>query len=76
MNEIVFVSHLCRVSSATSAAVAAFGLAAVFATHACGQLNVLATWVTEYVNESGKHNKGAYFSEVGVVVEQHLRVLR
>ncbi|XP_076676298.1 uncharacterized protein LOC143373193 [Andrena cerasifolii] len=76
MNEIVFVSQFMSGFVVTSTAVAAFGLAAVFAAHACGQLNILVAWVTEYVNASERHNKGAYFSEVGVVVEHHLRVLR
>ena len=46
-----------------SSAVAAFSLAAVFAAHAGGQLNVLVTMVTEYGNETGKYSKGVQFNE-------------
>ena len=55
---------------------AVFSLAAVFAAHACGQLDVLVIWVTEYVNESREHNKDPNYSGIGVIVEHHLRVLR
>ena len=76
MNEIVLASQFLSGFIVNSTAVAAFSLGAVFAAHACGQLDVLTTWVTEYVNESEERDKGAYFKEIGVVVEHHLRVLR
>ncbi|XP_076675730.1 LOW QUALITY PROTEIN: uncharacterized protein LOC143372939 [Andrena cerasifolii] len=76
MNEIVLASQFLSGFIVNSSAVAAFSLAAVFAAHACGQLNILMIWVTEYVNESREHNKGANINEVGVVVEHHLRILR
>ena len=75
-NEIVLASQLLSGFVVTYTAVAAFSLGAVFASHACGQLNVLMAWITEYVNESGEHNTGAKITKIGVVVEYHLRILR
>ncbi|XP_076675877.1 uncharacterized protein LOC143373009 [Andrena cerasifolii] len=75
MNEIVLASQFLSGFVVNSSAVAAYSLAAVFAAHACGQMDVFMTWVTEYVNESGRHSNGAYCSEIRVVVEHHLRVL-
>ncbi|XP_076675725.1 odorant receptor 13a-like [Andrena cerasifolii] len=75
MNEIVLASQFLSGFIVNSSAVAAFSLDAVFAAHACGQLSILMTWITEYVNESGGCGKGAYFSDIGTIVEHHLRVL-
>ncbi|XP_076675726.1 odorant receptor 4-like [Andrena cerasifolii] len=74
-NQIVLASQFLSGFIVNSSAVAAFSLAAVFAAHTCGQLNVLATWVTEYVNESGERGKSSSFNELGVIVEHHLRIL-
>ncbi|XP_076177142.1 odorant receptor 2a-like [Ptiloglossa arizonensis] len=75
MNEIVLVSQFLSGFIVNSSAVAAFSFAAVFAAHACGQLNVLMNWITEFVNESGKRPKETYGNEIGIMVEHHLRVL-
>ncbi|XP_076675878.1 odorant receptor 4-like [Andrena cerasifolii] len=75
MNEIVFLLQCLSGLIVNSSAVAIFSLAAVFTAHACGQLDVLMTWVTEYVNETGRENKDSYSGEIRVVVEHHLRVL-
>ncbi|XP_017795939.1 PREDICTED: uncharacterized protein LOC108577311 [Habropoda laboriosa] len=74
-NEIVLASQFVSGFIVNSSAVGAFSLAAVFAAHAYGQLSVLMIWITEFVNHSRDQNKNVYFSEIGVVVEHHLRVL-
>ncbi|XP_076176246.1 odorant receptor 82a-like [Ptiloglossa arizonensis] len=74
-NEIVLASQFLSGFIVNSSAVGAFSLATVFAAHACGQLNVLKTWITEFVNESDGNDKHVYFNEIGVIVEHHLRVL-
>ena len=76
MNEFVLASQFLSGFIVNSGAVAAYSLAAVFTAHACGQMNVFMLWITEYVNKSGKHSNGSYCSEIRVVVEHHLRVLR
>ncbi|XP_071641287.1 odorant receptor 4-like isoform X3 [Temnothorax longispinosus] len=56
-----------------SSIVGGCSLAAVFATHACGQLNVLYTWLHELVeNQKGNH---VTERKMAVIVEHHLRVL-
>ncbi|XP_076176276.1 uncharacterized protein LOC143151233 [Ptiloglossa arizonensis] len=74
-NEIVLASQFLSGFIVNSSAAGTFSLAAVLAAHACGQLNVLKTWITEFVNESDGHDKHVYFNEIGVIVEHHLRVL-
>ena len=76
INEIVLASQFLSGFIVNASAIAAFSLATVFAAHACGQLNVLMTWVTEYVNESEQHNKDAIVTNIGMVIDYHLRILR
>ncbi|XP_015431116.1 PREDICTED: odorant receptor 82a-like [Dufourea novaeangliae] len=75
MNEIVLVSQFLSAFIVNSSAVGAFSLAAVFAAHACGQLDVLMIWITEFVNDSRRQRKNACLNKIGVLVEHHLRVL-
>ncbi|CAK9804320.1 Odorant receptor 13a [Anthophora quadrimaculata] len=74
-NKIFLVAQFISGFIVTSATVGAFGMTAVFAAHACGQLNVVMTWITEFVNQSRDPNKNLYFTEIGVIVKHHLRVL-
>lgn len=74
-NEIVLASQFLSGFIVNSSAVAAFSLAAVFAAHACGQLDVLTNWITEFVNES-RDRRDPCLNKIGVIVEHHLRVLR
>ncbi|XP_050581912.1 odorant receptor 4-like isoform X2 [Bombus affinis] len=71
-NEIVLFLQAWSTIIANSSTVGIFSLAAVLAAHACGQLNVVMVWITEFVNEPKKANgpKG-----IGVIVERHLRTL-
>ncbi|XP_076235776.1 uncharacterized protein LOC143180129 [Calliopsis andreniformis] len=74
-NEIILASQFLSGFIVNSSAVAAFSLAAVFAAHARGQLNVLMIWITEFVNESRAQSREPCLNKIGVVVEHHLRVL-
>ncbi|XP_018364329.1 PREDICTED: odorant receptor 22c-like [Trachymyrmex cornetzi] len=49
-------------------------LAAAFAIHACGQLNVLYAWLHELVKNKAKENDKAE-RNLAAVVERHLRIL-
>ncbi|XP_071862821.1 odorant receptor 4-like [Bombus fervidus] len=71
-NEIVLFMQAWCTFIANSSTVGIFSLAAVLAAHACGQLNVVMVWITEFVNEPKKTDgpKG-----IGVIVERHLRTL-
>ncbi|XP_071862754.1 odorant receptor 67c-like [Bombus fervidus] len=71
-NEIVLFLQAWCTFIANSSTVGMFSLAAVLAAHACGQLNVVMVWITEFVNEPKKTDgsKG-----IGVIVERHLRTL-
>lgn len=57
-----------------SVTVGACSLAAVFATHACGQLNVLMRWLNQLVDDRKQFDKVQ--RRLAVIVEHHLRVLR
>ncbi|XP_017795969.1 PREDICTED: odorant receptor 4-like [Habropoda laboriosa] len=74
-NEIVVFMQTWSSIIATTSTVSIFSLAAVFATHAYGQLTVLMSWITEFVNESRNREKTFPFKQIGVIVEHHLRVL-
>ena len=50
-------------------------LAAVFAIHACGQLNVLYVWLHELIKNKAKEN-GKAERNLAAIVERHLRILR
>ncbi|XP_043253368.1 odorant receptor 82a-like [Colletes gigas] len=74
-NELVIASQYLSGFIVNSSAVAAFSLAIVFASHACGQLKILMNWITEFVDEYEGQPEEVYCDKIGVVVEHHLRVL-
>ncbi|XP_076276680.1 uncharacterized protein LOC143207290 [Lasioglossum baleicum] len=74
-NEIILVSQFLSAFVVNSSAVGAFSFAAALAAHACGQLNILMTQITEMVNSSQGHDTNILLSETGVIVENHLRIL-
>ncbi|XP_076376051.1 uncharacterized protein LOC143259088 isoform X2 [Megalopta genalis] len=74
-NEIVLVSQFLSAFIVNSSAVGAFSLAAALAAHACGQLNILMSRITEMVNGSRDRDAKILPNETGVVVESHLRIL-
>ncbi|XP_078043428.1 uncharacterized protein LOC144473439 isoform X2 [Augochlora pura] len=74
-NEIVLVSQFLSAFIVNSSAVGAFSLAAALAAHACGQLNILMSQITDMVNGSRDCDAKISPNETGVVVENHLRIL-
>lgn len=74
-NEIVLASQFVSGFIVNSSMVGAVSIAAVFATHALGQLSIVMTWIEEFVNQSRDRNEN-FLNDIGRVVEHHLRVLR
>ncbi|XP_071641284.1 uncharacterized protein [Temnothorax longispinosus] len=73
VNEIALVLQFMSTFVVSSSTIGGCSLAAVFATHACGQLNVLYTWLHELVeNQKGNH---VAERKMAAIVEHHLRVL-
>lgn len=75
VNEIALVLQFLSTFVVSSSTVGACSLAAVFAIHACGQLNVLYAWLHELVENQEKGNHIAE-RKVGIIVDHHLRILR
>jgi len=73
VNEIALVIQFLSTFIVSSSITGACSLAAVFAMHACGQLNVLYKWLHELV-ENQKEDPTE--QKLATVVEHHLRVLR
>ncbi|XP_071641249.1 odorant receptor 10-like isoform X2 [Temnothorax longispinosus] len=73
VNEIALILQFLSTFIVSSSTVGGCSLAAVFAMHACGQLNVLCTWLHELV-ENQKENHVTE-RKMAVIVEHHLRVL-
>ncbi|XP_018406404.1 PREDICTED: odorant receptor 82a-like [Cyphomyrmex costatus] len=71
-NEILLSVQLLSTLIVSSSTVAICSLAAVFAMHACGQLNVLHTWLKELTEEKTYHLAER---KLAVIVEHHWRVL-
>lgn len=75
INEIVFSLQLvsgCLMHSITSAACS---LAAIFAVHACGQMQVLTSWLKHLIDgRSDMYNN--VDSRIAIVVSQHVRILK
>ncbi|XP_011058412.1 PREDICTED: odorant receptor 22c-like [Acromyrmex echinatior] len=74
VNEIALVLQFMSTFVLSSSTVGACSLAAVFAIHACGQLNVLSIWLHELVQNQEKKNHITQ-KKLALIVEHHLRVL-
>ncbi|XP_012062990.1 PREDICTED: odorant receptor 4-like [Atta cephalotes] len=74
VNEIVLILQNLTMLIVSSSTVGACSLAAVFAIHACGQMNVLYEWLHELVKNQEKRNDKTK-QKLGAVVEHHLRIL-
>ncbi|XP_012214661.1 odorant receptor 82a-like isoform X3 [Linepithema humile] len=72
-NEIFLGVQVFSAFVVGSSTVAVCSLAAVFAMHACGQLNVLYMWLNELVKYDEKKNLAE--QRLAAIVEHHLRVL-
>lgn len=76
-HDIILGTQFLSAFIATSSAAGAFSLATVFASHALGQLNIMVTWINEFVNQHSKdQNNNARANRIGIIVEHHLRALR
>lgn len=72
--EISLTLQLVAGTIVNSITVGACSLAAVFAMHACGQLNVLVRWLDQLVDDQKEINVVKH--RLADIVEHHLRVLR
>nr|AXM05137.1 odorant receptor [Campoletis chlorideae] len=73
--EIVFATHCCCAFVMHSIATAGCGLGVLFVMHACGQLEILVTWLNALVES---HSKDISTLDGGIakIISQHVRVLR
>jgi len=74
-NEIMLVVQMISMLMANSVTVGACSLDAVFAMHAYGQLNILFSWLNNFVMDHHKDNKFTK-QNLAIIVEHHLRALR
>ncbi|XP_024880017.1 uncharacterized protein LOC112459880 isoform X1 [Temnothorax curvispinosus] len=72
-NEIMLGIQIFSAFVVGSSTVAICSLAAVFATHACGQLSVMHTWLNELAEEKKTHLAE---QRLAAIVKHHWRVLR
>lgn len=72
IGEIALTLQLISSIVVNSVTAGACSLAAVFAMHACGQLNVLTRWLDQLNNQKQE----AVQHRLAIIVEHHLRVLR
>ncbi|EFN78909.1 hypothetical protein EAI_02322 [Harpegnathos saltator] len=73
--EIVFCIHCLFALITYNITTAACSLAAIFVTHACGQVQILMTLLDDLVE--GDRNKGTTVdSRLGIIAKHHVRLLR
>jgi len=75
LNEIALVLQNLVILVISFCTAGGCSLAAVFAIHACGQLNVLYAWLHELVENQTKKNDKAE-QKLAAIIEHHLRILR
>ncbi|XP_068971429.1 odorant receptor 4-like [Bombus flavifrons] len=73
-NQIMLILQVWSAIIANSSTIGIFSLAAVLAAHACGQLNVIMLWITEFVEARGEKKPDGSI-QIGTIVERHLRTL-
>ena len=75
LNEIAIVLQNVIILILSFCTAGGCSLAAAFAIHACGQLNILYLWLHELVeNQTEKNDKAE--QKLAAIVEHHLRILR
>ena len=74
-NELVFVMQFLSAFISNSGGIGFYVFGSVLTAHACGQLDVLAIWINDYVNESEDEKKGSSFKRLEMIVRHHLRIL-
>ncbi|XP_012534747.1 odorant receptor 4 isoform X1 [Monomorium pharaonis] len=72
--ETIFCMHCLSAIIQYSCTTAACSLAASFATHACGQVQILMTLLDDLVD--GERTKGTVEKRLSLIVRHHVRVLR
>ncbi|XP_020295558.1 odorant receptor 82a-like [Pseudomyrmex gracilis] len=72
-SDIALTLQLLSSIVVNSVTVGASSLAAVFAMHACGQVNVLMRWLNQLVDDRKQFDKVQ--RRLAVIVEHHLRIL-
>ncbi|XP_011684720.1 PREDICTED: odorant receptor 4-like [Wasmannia auropunctata] len=75
INEIMLAIQFVSAFVVSSAVVSVCSFAGVFAMHACGQLNVLYTWLNELVLDFETKGSQSVEQKLATIVEHHLRVL-
>jgi len=75
-NEIVLFMQILSCLVVNSTTVSACSLAAVFAIHACGQLDILTGRLNRLVEGEGMKDSGSIQRKLADIVDHHLRVLR
>ncbi|XP_046144071.1 odorant receptor 4-like [Osmia bicornis bicornis] len=74
VNELVFALQLLSGFIVNSVTVGACGLGAALAMHACGQLNVMMSWLNDLVGTKGEEQK-IVKKKLANIVQLHLRTL-
>ena len=75
-NELVFAMQFLSAFISNCSGIGFYVFGSVLAAHACGQLDLLAMWINDYVNESGVKKGGTSFKRLEMIVQHHLRILR
>lgn len=75
VNEILYTVQLLSGFIAHNITVAACGLAALLAMHACGQLQVLMSWLDKLV-DGRENNVESLDQRLANIVEQHVRIIK
>lgn len=75
INEIFYILQLFSGLVAHNITVATCGLAALFAMHACGQLEILMSWL-EYLVDGRRDVSDTLDDRLADIVEQHVRAFR
>ncbi|XP_018046436.1 PREDICTED: odorant receptor 82a-like [Atta colombica] len=74
LNEIALILQNLVILVISFCTAGGCSLAAVFAIHACGQLNVLYAWLHELIENNAKENDKAE-QKLAAIIEHHLRIL-
>lgn len=74
--ELVYVTHCMCSYVMDSITVGACGLAALFVTHACGQIDIIISRLNDLVRDEYIKNTFNLNAQLIKIIEHHLRILR
>ncbi|EFN74651.1 hypothetical protein EAG_00305, partial [Camponotus floridanus] len=74
--EIVYVAHCMCEYTLCSVTVGTCGLAALFVTHACGQIEVILSRLEDLVNGKNFMQNPNIHRRIAAIVKSHVRVVR